>query len=76
MQWVKRLPERSPERSPIAKLRSRSPIGDLFSNGDRDHDRDLKIDEDQDRHRDRIFRDRTNTLHISRIFPSWVLSIG
>ena len=39
-------------------------IGDLFSNGDRNRDRDPKFDEDRDR--DRNFRDldRTNALLI------------
>ena len=47
-------------------------IGDLFSNGDRDRDRDLKCDKDRDRDlkcdkdpdrdRDRNFRDRGHIL--------------
>ena len=35
-------------------------IGDLFSNGDRDRDRDLRFD--KDRNGDRNFRDRGHAL--------------
>ena len=37
-------------------------IGDLFSNGDRDGDRDLKFDKYRDRDRERNFRDRGHAL--------------